>query len=81
MRRVELTRRFGGMLVWEVRLANRVRLYIDGTTGAILVIERPGDNVNWNINDNDNDNDDNDRGGNFNGNRNRNRNDESSRRR
>lgn len=61
IRSVSLMTRFGGTLVWEVRLANRMRLYIDAATGAILVIDRPDsdDSQNANMNTNDNDDDDN----------------------
>ena len=80
IRSVKLTTKFGGTLVWEVRLANRVRLYIDAASGAILVIDRPGvddnQNANGSMNGNDNDDDD-DRSGNFNSNLNSNTNDNS----
>lgn len=71
--RIELTTKFGGTLVWEVKTANGVEVIIDATTGAILTIDERGggnggddnlnnnnnrDDDNANANDNNNDNDD-----------------------
>ena len=43
IRSVELDTRFGGTLVWEVKIGNGTELVIDAQTGTILVIDRPGD--------------------------------------
>ncbi|MFN8372397.1 MAG: DUF5666 domain-containing protein [Anaerolineae bacterium] len=71
--RIELTVKFGGTLVWEVHLSNRIEMNIDASDGTILTIDRPGDDNNANANSNGNDNGD-DHGGD-NGNDNGNHND------
>jgi uncharacterized membrane protein YkoI len=79
IRSIELTTRFGGTLVWEIKIGNRIELNIDATTGAILTIDRPGDDDNQNANANQNGNDNNDDNGGMgsddNGNQNDNGND------
>ncbi|NWF69128.1 MAG: PepSY domain-containing protein [Chloroflexi bacterium] len=40
--RLELKIEFGGILVWQVRLSNRIEMNIDATSGNILTIDRPG---------------------------------------
>jgi uncharacterized membrane protein YkoI len=42
IRSIELTTRFGGTVVWEIKIAGRIELIIDAQTGAILTIDRPG---------------------------------------
>lgn len=70
IRSIELTTRFGGTVVWEIKIAGRIELIIDAQTGAILVIDRPGgDDGNGNGNSNGNSNSDDD-DGNGNGNAN-----------
>jgi hypothetical protein len=67
--RIELTIKFGGTLVWEVKLTNRIELNIDAGDGTILTIDRPSD-------DDDNGNDNGDDNGNDNGDDNGNDNDD-----
>ncbi|MEZ4670076.1 MAG: DUF5666 domain-containing protein [Anaerolineae bacterium] len=73
---IELTTKFGGTLVWEIKTANRVEVTIDATTGVILTIDQRGGSSSGsggsNINNNDNRSDDN---GNFNNNSNDNNDD------
>ncbi len=93
IRSVELTTKFGGRLVWEVKIGGGIEVTVDAQTGAILTIDRPGDddnqnqNTNNNQNRNGNDNSDDDgndnrddsdgRGSDDNGNQNENSNDNS----
>lgn len=73
---IELTSKFGGTQVWEVKIRNGIELNIDAQSSAILTIERRGDNnnggsgSNGNLNGNGNSNDNRDDNGNLNGNNN-----------
>ncbi len=69
IRSIELTTKFGGTLVWEVKIGNRIELNIDAQSGVILTIDRPGDDNNQNGNANSNGNDNRDDNGNGNDNR------------
>lgn len=64
---VELTTKFGGTPVWEVKIRNGIELNIDAQSALILTIDRRGDDDNSSGNANSNDNRDDD-GGNSNGN-------------
>lgn len=67
---VELTSKFGGTLVWEVKIRNGIELNIDAQAATILTIDRRGDDNNQsnNGNRNGNSNDNNDDNGNSNDN-------------